>query len=81
MKLLLGVCCVITVFVAVITNALFMLVSPRAWYRLPRWIRLSGNLSERQYGSGWGAIQIRLLGAIFVGVIGWALFDSFSKHH
>jgi hypothetical protein len=60
-------------------NALYMLISPRAWFRLPEFLRLNGSLTEK-YAKGLGADQVRLLGAIFLAVIGWALYDSFWTH-
>jgi len=47
-------------------NGLFMLVSPRAWFRLPRWIRTQGSFTEAKCESGWGAIQVRVLGGVFL---------------
>jgi hypothetical protein len=81
LKPIFSLCCVIALGVGLITNAIFMLVSPRAWYRLPWWFRASGGLTEEKYGSGWGAIQVRLLGAIFLVVIVWVLYDGMSRHH
>lgn len=65
--------------VGLVVNGLFMLLSPRAWFRLPDWISFRGSLTEKLYGSGWGAIQVRLLGAIFVGVVAWVLYDSLLR--
>ena len=39
----------------VFVNALFMLASPRAWFRLPGWIRAQGTLTEGKYATGWGS--------------------------
>ena len=61
-------------------NALFMLASPKAWFRLPHWIRAQGTLTEEKYGSGWGAITVRLGGAVMLTVIGWVLYDSLTRH-
>ena len=65
--------------VGFVVNGLFMLLSPRAWFRLPDWISGRGSLAEKRYGSGWGAIQVRLLGAIFIGVVVWVLYDSLLR--
>jgi hypothetical protein len=35
-------------------------------------------LTEAKYGSGWGAIQVRLLGAIFLAVPLGLLYNSLS---
>ena len=75
MKQIIGMACVIVTVVAIIGNATLMLISPRTWFRLPRGVRLSGNLSKTKYGSGWGAIQIRVLGAGSLGGMIWLLHD------
>jgi hypothetical protein len=80
MKWILVMCILVVLGVGIIVNGLYMLVSPRAWYRLPPWFRASGGLSEDKYGSGWGAIQVRLVGATFVAVSAWVLYDVFSRH-
>lgn len=58
-----------------LTNSCVMLFSPRTWFRLPSWIGLRGSLTEADYGSGWGAVQVRLLGAICLGGFAWVLYD------
>ncbi len=75
---LFGFVCFIIAMVAVGGNGLMMLISPRAWFGLPWWIRASGGLSRDKYGSGWGAIQIRLLGAILLGMVVWFIYDAFA---
>jgi hypothetical protein len=59
-------------------NGLIMLVSPRAWFRLPSWLAFQGSLTEAKYGRGLGAIQVRLLGAIFLVVPLGFLYNSLS---
>jgi hypothetical protein len=66
----------IIVVTAILVNAFFMLASPRAWFRLPSWIRASGSLTEQKYASGRGGIEVRCVGAVFLGIIGWVLYDS-----
>jgi len=58
-------------------NALYMLISPRAWFRLPRWIRAEGSLTEEKYSTGWGALQVRLTGALTLALIGWVIYEHF----
>jgi hypothetical protein len=58
-----------------VVNASYMLASPRAWFRLPSWIKAQGTLTEKRYSTGWGAIQVRLTGAIMLSVIGWVIYD------
>jgi len=80
MKWILVVCGGLVLGAGVIINGFYMLVSPRAWYRLPHWFRASGSLSEEKYGGGWGAIQVRLVGATFLAVTSWVLYEALSRH-
>ena len=75
----LGSLCGAVAVLAVSVNAMYMLVSPRSWFRLPGWIRLNGTLTEKRYGIGWGALQVRILGAILLITLGWIAFHFFSK--
>jgi hypothetical protein len=60
-------------------NACYMIVSPRAWFRLPRWIGAQGSLTESKYATGLGAIQVRLTGALLLAVILGVLYDSLLR--
>lgn len=62
-------------------NASFMLVSPRAWFRLPSWLRAQGTMTEEKYGKGWGAVQVHIAGALMIGVLVWVLYDMFFGSH
>lgn len=79
-KWLVGLCAIAIFTLTLGVNGLYMLVSPRAWYRLPRWFRASAGLSEEKYGHGWGAAQIRVVGAAYLGVIVWMIYYVFSKY-
>ena len=80
MKQIIGVVCFVITIVAIGANAILMLISPRTWFRLPSWIRLSGSLVEEKFGRGWGGIQVRALGGLFLAVISWFLFEAlFSR--
>lgn len=68
---------VVVVGIVMSVNACYMTVSPRAWFRLPRWIRAAGSLTAEQYSAGWGAIQVRAAGAITIAAIGWVVFQLF----
>jgi hypothetical protein len=76
MKIILGWSIVALVGTLLFVNALFMVASPRAWFRLPRWIRAQGSLTEEKYASGWHGIDVRLAGAIILGFLGWVLYHS-----
>jgi hypothetical protein len=75
-----GIVVVLAFAVVFAANAAVMLVSPRAWFRIPRWLGSQGSTTMKEYGSGWGAIQVRLTGALFLAGMGWVLYDLFVKH-
>lgn len=58
-----------------VINAAVMLISPRAWFRLPIWIRAQGTLSERKNSSGFGGFELRILGLLMLAVIVWVVYD------
>jgi hypothetical protein len=60
-------------------NGAFMLVSPRAWFRLPGWLKRQGSLTEDKYARGWRAIQLRLTGAMILAAIAWVLYDMLLR--
>jgi hypothetical protein len=62
----------VTIF---LVNALYMFVSPTAWFALPGWLRLQGVLSFERYGKGWGAVQVRALGGIILVTLAWVAFS------
>ena len=76
---ILGWLTVAAVGLVLVVNGLFMVLSPRAWFRLPSWIPGRGSLTEKRYGSGFGAIQVRIVGALFLGVIVRVLYDSLVR--
>ena len=73
MKQVIGVIFLVVTMLAVTANATLMLISPRIWSRIPEWCRLSGSHTRRKHESGWGAVQVRVLGACFLAVIVWML--------
>ncbi len=60
-------------------NAAFMVVSPRAWFRLPAWLRANGIMSEDKYGSGVGALQVRAIGALILFLIAGVSYDILEE--
>lgn len=76
---IMGWLAVLVLALVLAVNAAFMLVSPRAWFRLPDWIRMKGSLSESEYTRGWGAVEVRLAGAAFLAGIVWVLY-SLATH-
>jgi hypothetical protein len=64
-----------TVHIAV--NAVCMLVSPRAWFRLPTWIRVRGfSFGAKADGSG---IQLRVTGVLILAFVAWFLYAPFKR--
>jgi hypothetical protein len=61
-------------------NALYMLFSPQAWFRLSPWIRATGTLRAGNYATAGHTIELRFLGAVLLAVIGWIPFDLLVKH-
>jgi len=72
-------CTAVVVGLVMAVNAAFMLASPHAWFRLPGWLRAQGSLIEDKYRSGWGAIQVRLTGAVVLAAIAWVLYDMLLR--
>ena len=79
MKIILGWSLIVVLGAVMFVNAIFMLVSPRTWFRLPSWIGVRGTLTEEKYSSGWGGIQVRSAGAISLGFIAWVLYHSLIR--
>jgi len=47
-----GLIVVAIMLLALLVNALFMLLSPSAWFRLPRWLGVHGTATKKEYGGG-----------------------------
>ena len=58
-----------------LANGLVMLISPQAWFRLPKWLGLHGSLTRERYSSGNAQIVVRILGAVFVAAVVWVVHD------
>jgi hypothetical protein len=50
-------------------NAMFMLFSPRLWFRLPSWIRANARFTTEKHSGGLGAVQVRILGGVVLLVL------------
>jgi hypothetical protein len=75
---ILGITIAVMVGLMVLINASVMVVSPKAWFRLPSWLAGRGNLSERKYATGRGAVQLQILGGLMLAGIAWVIFDMVS---
>lgn len=68
-----------TVLIVFFVNGIYMVISPRAWFELPRWLRLQGYMVTRdRYVDGWGGIQSRILGLIILVTIVWIVGSMFA---
>ena len=63
-------CWCIFIGLIMVINAVVMLVSPRAWLRLPGWLRAQGK-----FATGWGGLHVRLTGALILASIAWVLYE------
>ena len=61
-------------------NSAYMLISPTAWFRLPPWLRARGSLTEEKYSGGWGAINVRVAGALGLAITVCMLYAAFTRH-
>jgi hypothetical protein len=60
-----------------LVNALFMLASPRTWFQLPAWLRAQGSFAEDKFSAGWGAVHVRLTGALILASLAWVIYEIF----
>lgn len=68
-----------TTVVVMLVNAFYMVVSPKTWFRLPRWLGLQGVLTPERYSSSWGGLQVRILGMIIIGTAGWITYELLAS--
>jgi RHS repeat-associated protein len=74
---IIGVGAAVLLALVISINGVLMLASPRAWFNLRSRLKLQGSLTEEQYATGWGAVQVRLTGASFLAMIVWVLYVVF----
>lgn len=63
------------VVIVMTINASFMVASPRAWFRLPGWLRAQGTLTEDKYSAGSGAVQLRIAGVLILASLAWVGYE------
>jgi hypothetical protein len=66
--------------VYLLVNGIFMLVSPRAWFRLPYWLSAIGSLRQEKHSGGWGAVKVRTGGAAIMVILAWVIYQTFFAH-
>ena len=59
-----------------VTNAAIMLTSPKIWFRTP-WRK--GRVTQDDYDTRWGRVQIRIVGAVFLAAWIWIVYDAFLR--
>ena len=62
-----------------ISNGFLMLVYPQLWFKWSRRLGVQGAMTEERYSSR-GAIEVRALGAVFLGGIVWVIYDMLFSH-
>jgi hypothetical protein len=67
---IIGWVCFVSFILLMGINSLFMVTSPTAWFRLPLWLRATGSLKPEKYTRGFGAVQVRIVGAAILLFIG-----------
>ena len=65
-----------TLAITLVINGAFMLISPRAWLRLPSWFPSAGLSFRERYADGRGLIELRFVGAALLAFIGWVIYES-----
>jgi len=70
-ELVLGWLCLSAFVVVAIVNGTVMLVSPRRWFDLPGWLAPKGQMRREGNTTGFGALRVRVLGAITLGFVLW----------
>jgi uncharacterized protein YjeT (DUF2065 family) len=62
-------------------NGLFMFISPRKWFEMPSFFPVRGSLTKKTYSSGLGAVEVRIVGLVSMGLVLWVLYDGFLSSH
>ena len=65
---ILGIIGVVIVAGVLALNSVVMIISPRAWFRLPTWIGGQGGLSEEKYARGFGAARSEDCWTVYIGL-------------
>ncbi len=81
MKSVLGLTFVCLFGAFFLLNGLLMAISPRAWFRLPRWIGVHGRLHyEKPSDVPAANLQVRIVGIGWAAIVIWVIYDVLSHH-
>jgi len=67
-------------FLGILVNGSLMLLSPTKWLRLPYWARSVAGISPKRHSAGVGALQLRLTGAVLIGILTGLVYMMFFRH-
>jgi hypothetical protein len=71
---------VILVALMFLANGAFMFISPQAWFKLPSWLApKGGHMTRKRIEGVWGDLEVRVCGAIFLGVPIWVFYNVLFK--
>jgi hypothetical protein len=63
-----------------LVNGAFMFMSPQVWFKLPSWLApKGGHMTRKRIESVWGDLEVRVCGAIFLGVPIWVVYNVLFK--
>jgi hypothetical protein len=65
------------VWIWMLINAIYMLIIPKTWFRLPRWLRVPISFTEAKNSSGLGAFHVRITGFFIVATIAIAAYSLY----
>lgn len=57
-----------------VVNGLVMVISPRRWFELPRWLGMWGSL-PKEISTEPASLGIRIAGGMFIAVAGFVLYE------
>jgi len=62
-----------------IFSSTYMLISPRRWLTLPRWLRGFGSMSLEKNAKGLGASRVRLIGGLILAGLLWECYLTLNR--
>ena len=73
-----GVVLAFFVFAFLLFNSVVMAVSPKRWFRLPRYLRVTGRASRYEPTSTIHR-NVRLLGIVWLLAMGWLIYGFYLR--